>query len=110
MNTTQAGKAAGGNREAAALAQNIERQILLIRGEKVMLDADMVELYGVPTKALNQAIKRNADRFSDDFIFHLTKEEKLEVVTNCDHLARLKFARALPWAFTEHGAIRPPWC
>ena len=57
------------------------------------------------TKALNQAIKRNADRFPPDFIFQLTTEEKKEVVTNCDHLARLKFSPRCPWAFTEHGAI-----
>lgn len=84
---------------------SIETRILTIRGHNVIIDADLAELYGVPTKALNQAIKRNMDRFPDDFIFRLTKEEKLEVVTNCDHLARLKYARALPWAFTEHGAI-----
>ena len=50
-------------------------------------------------------ISVNSDRFPDDFLFHLTKKEKSEVVTNCDHLARLKFAKTLPWAFTEHGAI-----
>lgn len=85
--------------------KSIEALILTIRGHKVIIDADLATLYGVPTKALNQAIKRNADRFPDDFIFRLTKEEKLEVVTNCDHLVRLKFAKTLPSAFTEHGAI-----
>ncbi len=60
---------------------------------------------GVPTKALNQAVKRNADRFPEDFMFQLTGKEKREVVTNCDHLVRLKFSKALPYAFTEHGAI-----
>jgi len=59
----------------------------------------------VPTKVFNQAIKRNRERFPDDFIFQLTKEEKDEVVTNCDHLKRLKFSPNLPFAFTEHGAI-----
>lgn len=83
----------------------IESLILTIRGRKVMIDADLADLYGVPTKALNQAIKRNADRFPEDFLFQLTKEEKTEVVTNCDHLARLKFSPKLPIAFTEHGAI-----
>ena len=53
----------------------------------------------------NQAVKRNRERFPDDFIFQLTKEEKDEVVTNCDHLKRLKFSPNLPFAFTEHGAI-----
>ena len=70
-----------------------------------MIDADLADLYGVPTKALNQAVKRNADRFPEDFLFQLTKEEKTEVVTNCDHLARLKFSPKRPMAFTEHGAI-----
>ena len=86
-------------------AKSIETLILTIRGHKVIIDADLAALYGVPTKALNQAIKRNADRFPDDFIIRLTKEEKLEVVTKCDHLARLRFAKTLPSAFTEHGAI-----
>lgn len=83
----------------------IESMILAIRGRKVMIDADLAGLYGVPTKALNQAIKRNVDRFPEDFLFQLTKKEKIEVVTNCDHLARLKFSPKLPTAFTEHGAI-----
>jgi hypothetical protein len=81
-------------------------KILIIRGQRVMLDADLAELYGVPTKALNQAIKRNAERFPQDFMFQLTTEEKHEVVTNCDHLKKLKFSRTLPYAFTEHGAIQ----
>ena len=87
------------------LAQ-IEARILIIRGQKVMIDADLAQLYGVPTKALNQAIKRNAQRFPPDFMFPLTAQEKAEVVTNCDHLARLKFSKSLPFAFTEHGAIQ----
>jgi hypothetical protein len=59
----------------------------------------------VSTKALNQAIRRNPDRFPADFCFQLTRTEREEVVTNCDHLGHLKFAPTLPWAFTEHGAI-----
>ena len=85
--------------------ERIENSILLIRAHKVMLDADLAELYGVPTKALNQAVKRNKDRFPQDFMFQLTKAEKEEVVTNCDHLKRLKFSSNLPYAFTEHGTI-----
>ena len=85
--------------------ERITRGILLIRGQKVIIDADLAALYGVSTKALNQAIKRNKDRFPKDFVFLLTKKEKIEVVTNCDHLARLKYAKTLPWAFTELGAI-----
>ncbi len=84
----------------------IEHRILMIRGQKVMIDADLAELYGVPTRALNQAVKRNAARFPGDFVFQLTADEKAEVVTNCDHLTRLKFSKALPFAFTEHGAIQ----
>lgn len=83
----------------------IEQKIMLIRGQKVMLDSDLAELYGTNTKAFNQAIKRNRDRFPEDFMFQLTKSEKQEVVTVCDHLSKLKFSPVLPFAFTEHGAI-----
>jgi len=83
----------------------IEGKILLIRGQKVMVDADLAELYGVPTKVLNQAVKRNKERFPIDFMFQLAEEEKAKVVTNCDHLKKLKFSPNLPYAFTEHGAI-----
>jgi hypothetical protein len=83
----------------------IENTEIWIACEKVMLDADLSELYGIPTKALNQAVKRNKDRFPEDFMFQLTRQEKEEVVTNCDHLKRLKFSPNLPYAFTKHGAI-----
>ena len=83
----------------------IDARILLLRGQKVMLDADLAELYDVPTKRLNEQIKRNAARFPSDFMFQLTTNEKAEVVANCDHLARLKFSPVLPYAFTEHGAL-----
>jgi len=85
--------------------ERIEQTILFIRGEKVILDLDLAVIYGVTTKALNQAVKRNETRFPLDFMFQLTENEKLEVVTNCDHLARLKFSPYLPYAFTEHGAL-----
>lgn len=85
--------------------EKVDRTILLIRGQKVMLDADLAEVYRVPTKVLNQAVKRNIDRFPDDFMFQLTADEKKEVVTNCDHLEKLKYSRNLPFAFTEHGAV-----
>lgn len=80
-------------------------RIIEVRGVKVLLDADLAELYAVSTKALNQAIKRNRRKFPPDFMFRLTKVEKAEVVTNCDHLQRLKFSHSLPLAFTEHGAL-----
>jgi phage regulator Rha-like protein len=70
-----------------------------------MVDADLAMLYGVITKVLNQAVKRNKDRFPDDFMFQLNPEEKQEVVTNCDHLSRLRFSPALPYAFTEYGVL-----
>jgi len=83
----------------------IEQRILLIRGQRVMLDADLAMLYGVPTRVLNQAVRRNLKRFPKDFMFKLTQPEKNEVITICDHLKNLKYAKALPNAFTEHGAI-----
>jgi hypothetical protein len=85
--------------------ERIERAILLIRGQKVMLDADLAALYGVTTKRLNEQVKRNRDRFPEDFMFQLTDEEKEKVVANCDHLKKLKFSPSLPYAFTEHGAV-----
>lgn len=83
----------------------LETRILTIRGRHVLLDSDLAGAYGVSTKALNQAVRRNAQRFPPDFCFQLTKAERQEVVTNCDHLGHLKFSPTLPRAFTEHGAI-----
>ena len=80
----------------------IERRILLLRGQKIIVDTDLAELYGVSTKVLNQAVKRNQDRFSSEFMFRVTKKEKLEVVTNCDHLLLLFFCH------TEHKFRRKP--
>ena len=82
------------------------RAIIVLRGQKVMIDADLAVRYGVSTKALNQSVKRNQGRFPSDFAFRLTAREKAEVVTNCDHLRRLRFSPVRPWAFTEHGADR----
>jgi hypothetical protein len=84
----------------------IEKRILLIRDQKVMIDADLAALYGVTTKRLNEQVKRNIERFPEDFMFRLSAEEKQQVVANCDHLAQLKFSRTLPFAFTEYGAIQ----
>ena len=77
----------------------------MIRGHNVLLDADLAELYGVPTKRLNEQVKRNPERFPADFLFALIAQEKAQVVAHCDHLQRLKFSPTLPNAFTEHGAI-----
>lgn len=93
------------DRKTNILDERIQHSILMIRGQKVMLDTDLADLYKIPTKALNQAVKRNKDRFPREFVFQLTKREKVEVVTNCDHLRRLKFSRTLPYAFTEHGSL-----
>jgi hypothetical protein len=83
----------------------LDQRIITLRSQKVILDADLAEVYGVPTKRLNEQVKRNEDRFPSDFAFQLTVDEKAEVVANCDHLVRLKFSPVLPRAFTEHGAI-----
>lgn len=85
--------------------EQVEQRILLIRGQKVIVDADLAQFYGVTTKRLNEQVKRNKNRFPEDFIFQLTAGEKAELVANCDHLVRLKFSPSLPNAFTEHGAI-----
>jgi hypothetical protein len=85
--------------------ERILRSILILRGERVIVDSDLASLYGVTTKALNQAVRRNIERFPDDFMFQLTVEEKTDVVTNCDHLAKLRYSSKLPHVFTEHGAL-----
>ena len=95
--------------------ERIERAILSIRGEKVMLDNDLAELYGVETKALNQAVKRNADRFPEDFMFQLSAGEvfklnRSQIVTGSQKHRDPRFP---PYAYTEHGALmlanRPPF-
>jgi len=68
-----------------------------------MIDRDLAELYGVATKALNQAVRRNEKRFPLDFVFQLNTKEKDELVTNCDHLLGLKYSHQRPYAFTEQG-------
>jgi hypothetical protein len=80
-----------------------ETLIFQFRGYKVMIDADLALLYQVATKALKQQVKRNIDRFPDDFMFELTENEKNELVTNCDRLSRLKHSTTNPMVFTEQG-------
>lgn len=94
-----------GKRKSIVPVERVEKTILLTRSQKVILDADLARLYGVTTKRLNEQVKRNRDRFPADFMFQLSAEEKAEVVANCDHLSNLKFSKALPFAFTERGAI-----
>ena len=92
-------------REIAIPAEVIERKIYLVRGHKVMLDSDLAKLYGVPTKAFNQAVKRNIDRFPDDFVFQLSDEElknwRSQIVTS--NPAGKMGLRRRPYAFTELG-------
>ena len=83
----------------------IRSRILTIRGVQVMLDRDLAELYGVPTKALNQAVKRNIERFPSEFMFMLHAEEMSELVTNCDRFKSMKQSSVPMRAFTEHGII-----
>lgn len=90
-----------------ASALRVEDRIRVIRGQKVMLDADLAELYDVPTKRLNEQVKRNLERFPGDFMFALTQEEW---ETLRSQIATLKTGRGqhrkyLPYVFTEHGAI-----
>lgn len=81
----------------------LQRKIFTIRNQRVMIDRDLAELYGVPTKRLNEAVKRNYKRFPSDFMFQLTNEEQNELVANCDHLKNLKYSSSNAYAFTEHG-------
>lgn len=107
------------SKQAIATVESAGHLIRTIRGRRVILDADLARIYGVPTRHLNQAIKRNWDRFPDDFAFHLNPQEVEEVrsqgETACpgsDVAMRSQFVTAYkrntrfhPWAFTEHGAI-----
>lgn len=83
--------------------ETITEKIFEIRSQKVMVDADLSILYEVPTKALNQAVKRNKERFPKDFMFQLTRKERDELVTICDRLTRIKHSSVMPYVFTESG-------
>lgn len=86
--------------------ERIEKAILLVRGEKVILDADLAALYGVTTTRLNEQVKRNKDRFPGDFAFRLTKEEFTNLISQfATSSAAHGGRRKLPLVFTEHGAI-----
>lgn len=91
--------------------ENIKEAIYEIRGQKVMLDYDLAAIYGVKTATLNQAVKRNIDRFPDDFMFRITEEE-WELLLNSDMISQFvtsslskRKKTAPPYAFTEHGAV-----
>jgi hypothetical protein len=92
----------------ARRTDRIEECIYTVRGQRVMLDADLAAVYGVTTKRLNEQVKRNSDRFPDDFLFQLTQEEVLELWRSRSQIATLKRGQNIkyvPYAFTEHGAI-----
>ena len=83
--------------------ERIENRIFLIRGQKVMIDRDLADLYLVTTKRLNEQVKRNPKRFPIDFVFRLTEAEMEQLVANCDRFKSLKHSTSLPYAFTEYG-------
>jgi hypothetical protein len=89
-----------------AVTNTIENRIFTIRGQKVMLDRDLAELYGVELKALNQAAKRNIELFPADFMFQLTKDEwdnlRSQIATAKQDISKIRY---MPYVFTEHGVL-----
>jgi len=85
----------------------VEERILTVRGQRVMLDSDLARLYGVPTHRFNEAVKRNRNRFPDDFAFVLTAEEVAALISQnaISKKPGRGGRRTPPWAFTEHGAV-----
>ena len=81
----------------------VERRILVVRGQKVMLDRDLAGLYGVETRVLTQAVRRNINRFPEDFMFQLTKEEATLLVSHFVIPSKRSFGGRFPYAFTEQG-------
>jgi hypothetical protein len=82
--------------------------IFFVRGEKVMLDFHLASLYEIETRALKQQVRRNIERFPDDFLLILTDLEWQEVITNCDNLGAFRFSPSPPFAFTEQGVNGNP--
>ena len=78
----------------------ITSKIFMLRGKKVILDRDLALLYGATTKRLNERVRRNEKRFPEDFMFQLTKPEKIELVAICGRLDSMKHSTGLPYAFT----------
>src|ERR1051326_6317677 len=94
--------------KAIAPIEAVEDKIFILRGQKVMLDSDLADLYGVETRTLNQAVKRNINRFPQDFLFQLTREEAQALLRSRSQsviLKRGKNVKYAPYAFTEHGAV-----
>jgi hypothetical protein len=90
--------------DSPLIVNGIAHRIFLIRGLKVMVDKDLGELYQVPTKALNQAVKRNTERFPESFMFRLTQKETDELVTNCDRFSTVKHSSSLPFVFGDDSS------
>jgi len=94
------------NKTAIILAKRVSSKILVLRNQKVILDTDLAELYGVPVKRLNEQLKRNLQRFPPDFLFTLTRAEYQNLRSqNATSSSAHGGRRHLPYAFTEHGAI-----
>lgn len=83
--------------------KDVEERILVLRNQRVLIDSDVAELYGVKTREVNQAVRNNPQKFPYGYVFILDKYEKEEVVKNFDHLNKLKFSKVQPTAFTERG-------
>lgn len=86
----------------------VESKIIIVRGHRVMIDRDLAELYRVPVKRLNEQVKRNRDRFPDDFMFQLTLDEGTSILRSRSQIATLKRGRNIkyrPYVFTEHGTV-----
>lgn len=84
-------------------SEDVEERVLVLRNQRVLIDSDVAELYGIETKRVNEAVRNNLEKFPYGYIFVLDKYEKQEVVENFDHLNKLKFSKVQPTAFTERG-------
>ena len=84
-------------------SEDVEERVLVLRNQRVLIDSDVAELYGIETKRVNEAVRNNPEKFPYGYIFVLDKYEKQEVVENFDHLNKLKFSKVQPRAFTERG-------
>ena len=91
------------NELAVITTKDVEDKLIILRNQKVLLDCDVADLYGVKTKEVNQAVKNNPDKFPYGYIFVLDKYEKTEVVKNFDRLNNLKYSTVEPTAFTQRG-------
>lgn len=84
-------------------SEDVEERVLVLRNQRVLIDSDVAELYGIETKRVNEAVRNNPEKFPYGYVFVLDKYEKQEVVENFDHLNKLKFSKVQPTAFTERG-------